>query len=71
MTGRELLAAQISHNLDRIGKSVPEFAKQIEMPKNTIRRLLRCDNSASTDIMDRIAAGFEIPVSLLLTPVVE
>ena len=71
MTGRELLAAQIGHNLDRIGKTVPEFAKQIEMPKNTIRRLIKCENAASVDIMDRIAEGFGIPLSLLTTPVVE
>lgn len=71
MTARELLAAQIAHNLDRTGKSVPGFAREIEMPKQTIYRLMREEAGASTDIMDRIAAGFGIPVSLLLTPVVK
>lgn len=71
MTGRELLAAQINHNLDRIKKSVPEFAKQIDMPKQTIYRLIRCECAASNDIIDRLAAGFDIPASVLSTPVVE
>lgn len=71
MTIRELLAAQIEYNLERQGKSIPEFAKQIDMPKQTIYRLVRCEAGASTDVIERLAKGFDIPASVLLTPVVK
>lgn len=70
-TGRDLLAFQISHNLARLNLSVPEFAKRIKMPKQTIYRIMRCESAASMDIIDRLAKGFGIPASVLLTPVVE
>ena len=70
-TGRDLLAKQIGHNLAARRLSVPEFAKRIDMPKQTVYRLMRCESAASVDIIDRLAVGFGIPVSVLLTPVVE
>lgn len=67
--GRELLAKQIAANLARINMTVPEFAKKIGMPKNTIFRLMRCENSGGVDIIEQLAGGFGTPLNVLLQPV--
>lgn len=68
---RERLAKQIVTNLTRMGLSVPAFADKIDMPKQTIYRLIRCEKGASVDTVDRLAKGFGIPSAVLLMPLEE
>lgn len=68
MTARTILAKQIEANLERLGLSVPAFADKIDMPKQTIYRLIRCERAASVDTVEKLAKGFEVPRSVLLMP---
>ena len=68
MQARTILACQIRFWMRRFNMDVKKLAEITELAPKTIYRLRAGDVGASTDSIADIAAAFDVPLSIMLTP---
>jgi len=68
MPSKTALAANLRHLMDKNKLSEAQAAKKTGVSQKGINKILNESTSATIDIIERLAHGFNIPTWLIITP---